>query len=224
MAASNVVADPQGTLAPIVVDLVVPCPPDRAFHYFTHDIGRWWPLATHSLGEADAADVRFEPREGGRLIETRRDGREHTWGTVTTWQPGTSPGIQLAPRSRSRDRAVGRCPVRGGSRRHTRDAHARRLGAPRGRRHDSRELRGWLEVRARGAVWRDAHRKTRIPPRGEARHKTLDPRLRGDDAFARRWIPARVPRDGDDAVARRWIPASAGMTHSQDAGSPPSRG
>ena len=88
MAASNVVADPQRTLAPIVVDLVVPCPPDRAFHYFTHDIGRWWPLATHSLGEADSADVRFEPREGGRLIETRRDGREHTWGTVTIWQPG----------------------------------------------------------------------------------------------------------------------------------------
>jgi len=82
------VADPKGALAPIVIDLVVPCPPDRAFEYFTRDIGRWWPLGTHSLGLADAAGVRFEPREGGRLIETLRDGREHTWGTVTTWHPG----------------------------------------------------------------------------------------------------------------------------------------
>jgi uncharacterized protein YndB with AHSA1/START domain len=84
----NAVADPQGTLTPIVVELVVPCPPERAFEYFTRDIGRWWPLQTHSLARQDAADVRFEPREGGRLIESLRDGREQTWGTVTVWQPG----------------------------------------------------------------------------------------------------------------------------------------
>jgi Activator of Hsp90 ATPase homolog 1-like protein len=81
-------ADRPQALAPIVVDLFVPCPPDRAFEYFTRDIGRWWPLGTHSLGQADTADVHFEAREGGRLIETRHDGREHTWGTVTAWQPG----------------------------------------------------------------------------------------------------------------------------------------
>lgn len=82
------VADPKDALAPIVVDLDVSCPPDRAFDYFTRDIGRWWPLATHSIGEANAADVHFEPREGGRLLETLLDGRQHTWGTVTSWQPG----------------------------------------------------------------------------------------------------------------------------------------
>jgi Activator of Hsp90 ATPase homolog 1-like protein len=88
MPASTAVADPQGALAPIVVDLVVPCPPDRAFEYFTRDIGRWWPVGTHSLGGQDATDVRFEPRAGGRLIESQRDGSEHAWGTVTSWQPG----------------------------------------------------------------------------------------------------------------------------------------
>ena len=86
---SPAVADPSHALAPIVVDVVVPCPPDRAFDYFTRDIGRWWPLATHSLGEADAADVRFEPRVGGRLVETLRDGGEHVWGEVTAWRPGS---------------------------------------------------------------------------------------------------------------------------------------
>jgi hypothetical protein len=52
---ANAVVDPQGALAPIVVDVVVPCPPDRAFEYFTRDIGRWWPLGTHSIGEAQRA-------------------------------------------------------------------------------------------------------------------------------------------------------------------------
>lgn len=89
MPANPVVVDAAGTLAPIVLDLVVPCPPERAFDYFTRDLGRWWPLATHSLGEAEALDVRFEPRVGGRLVETLRDGREHTWGSVSAWRPGS---------------------------------------------------------------------------------------------------------------------------------------
>ena len=84
--APSLIATP--TLAPIVVEVVVPCPPDRAFDYFTRDIGRWWPLASHSLGGRTPSTSRFEPREGGRLVETLRDGDEHTWGTVTAWQPG----------------------------------------------------------------------------------------------------------------------------------------
>jgi len=75
-------------LAPIVVELVVPCPPDRAFDYFTHDIGRWWPLATHSVGRERARDVRFEPRPGGQLLESLADGSESAWGRVEVWRPG----------------------------------------------------------------------------------------------------------------------------------------
>ena len=85
---ANAAAESRDTLAPIVVEVAVPCPPGRAFDYFATDIGRWWPLATHSLGRDQAATVRFEPRVGGRLIETLRDGRERVWGTVTAWVPG----------------------------------------------------------------------------------------------------------------------------------------
>jgi len=85
---ANAAAEPQPSVAPVVVEIVVPCPPDRAFDYFTRDIGRWWPLSTHSLGGEHATDVRFEPREGGRLIERVREGAEHAWGTVTQWRPG----------------------------------------------------------------------------------------------------------------------------------------
>lgn len=75
-------------LAPVVADLVVPCPPGRAFDYFTRDIGRWWPLASHSVGRQDAKDVRFEPHAGGRLVETQADGRACAWGRVEAWHPG----------------------------------------------------------------------------------------------------------------------------------------
>ena len=83
----SAIADQTPALAPIHLEIFVPCPPDRAFDYYTRDIGRWWPLASHSLGGPDAAGVRFEGREGGRLVETLRNGDERTWGTVTTWQP-----------------------------------------------------------------------------------------------------------------------------------------
>lgn len=85
---ANAAVESHESLAPIVVDVVVPCPPERAFDYFARDIGRWWPLSTHSLGGEQSADVRFEAHEGGRLIETVRDGTQHVWGTVTQWKPG----------------------------------------------------------------------------------------------------------------------------------------
>jgi hypothetical protein len=88
MNATPPIAPDDAKLAPVVVDVLVPCPPARAFDYFTRDIARWWPLSTHSCAMADAVDVAFEGRAGGRLVERSRDGASHVWGTVTTWEPG----------------------------------------------------------------------------------------------------------------------------------------
>ena len=88
MNASPAAADAVPEITPIVVALVVPCPPARAFAYFTRDIGRWWPLAVHSVGRERARDVRFEPRVGARIVETLADGTEASWGTVEAWRPG----------------------------------------------------------------------------------------------------------------------------------------
>jgi uncharacterized protein YndB with AHSA1/START domain len=85
------------TLVPIVVDVVVPCAAGRAFDYFTRDIARWWPLATHSCGAAEAADVAFEARVGGRLVERTRDGTRHVWGEVTAWEPGARVAFTWHP-------------------------------------------------------------------------------------------------------------------------------
>lgn len=95
MPADPAVAD--AALAPIVVDVVVPAPPARAFDYFTRDIARWWPLATHSVGEADAVDVRFERHVGGRLVESLRDGSQCVWGTIDAWEPGVRLGFSWHP-------------------------------------------------------------------------------------------------------------------------------
>ncbi|MFO1284621.1 MAG: SRPBCC domain-containing protein [Burkholderiales bacterium] len=87
MAATTADADP--ALAPIELDLVVPCDPGRAFDYFTRDIGRWWPLGVYSCSENAAASVAFEPDVGGGLIETEPGGRRHRWGTVGAWERGS---------------------------------------------------------------------------------------------------------------------------------------
>ena len=73
--------------SPIVKTVTVKATPDRAFRRFTQEIGLWWPLASHSVGEADAETVTIEGRVGGHIIEKIRGGREAVWGTVTVWDP-----------------------------------------------------------------------------------------------------------------------------------------
>ena len=74
-------------LEPIVKnrDLGVSC--DRAFHHFTDNIHLWWPLASHSLAGEDAATVKFKAREGGRIYEVERSGKEREWGRVKVCEP-----------------------------------------------------------------------------------------------------------------------------------------
>ena len=67
--------------------ITVRCPVERAFRTFTEGIDSWWPLLTHSLGEARAARAVLEARAGGRLYEVWDDGSEHVWGTIVAWEP-----------------------------------------------------------------------------------------------------------------------------------------
>lgn len=83
---------PDTATDPIRKGLIVPLPPAAAFELFTAGLDGWWPKASHSLsaatGDGDQARVRVEPRAGGRVIETRPDGTEAPWATVTLWEPG----------------------------------------------------------------------------------------------------------------------------------------
>ena len=76
---------------PIVKTITVPLTPDRAFRLFTEEMTDWWPLETHSLSAQDGAradKVEVTPGVGGKIVETRPDGRKEIWGSVTDWRPG----------------------------------------------------------------------------------------------------------------------------------------
>jgi uncharacterized protein YndB with AHSA1/START domain len=89
--------DDDAALAPVIVKVAVPCPPARAFEYFTRDIAHWWPLSSHSCAGDDAVDVRFDGQPGGAVTERARDGTLHRWGTVTAWEPGRRVGFTWHP-------------------------------------------------------------------------------------------------------------------------------
>lgn len=79
-------AGPAG-IDPIRKTMHVPLDPARAFEVFTAEMGAWWPLATHSVGQADATGVTFEAGPEGRIIEQLADGTTSMWGTVIEWEP-----------------------------------------------------------------------------------------------------------------------------------------
>jgi hypothetical protein len=74
-------------LTPIRKTITVPWDQEHAFRRFTHEIGAWWPLRSHSVGRERAETVVFEPGVGGRIVERIRGGQECVWGTVTAWDP-----------------------------------------------------------------------------------------------------------------------------------------
>ncbi|MEL6958687.1 MAG: SRPBCC domain-containing protein [Pseudomonadota bacterium] len=71
--------------------VTVPLTPEQAFDLFTARIGDWWPGATHSVA-ANSGDVpskiEIEPRPGGAITETTKDGATHLWGSVVTYDKG----------------------------------------------------------------------------------------------------------------------------------------
>lgn len=72
---------------PVDKSVLLPCAPDRAFRAFTAEIAEWWPIKTHSVGQATARTVCIEPTIGGRVYETAEDGSTCDWGRILTWSP-----------------------------------------------------------------------------------------------------------------------------------------
>ncbi len=92
---------------PVVKSVWVPVSPERAFRRLTAEMGRWWPLASHSLGGALAESVVFGEGVGAGIVERTSTGVEHLWGTVTEWNPPTSVGFTWHPgRAPSQDMRV----------------------------------------------------------------------------------------------------------------------
>jgi uncharacterized protein YndB with AHSA1/START domain len=72
--------------APVTETIIVDAPIERAFETFTVDIGSWWPAGHHIL-RAELAEMVFEPREGGHIIDRGTDGSECRWARVLACEP-----------------------------------------------------------------------------------------------------------------------------------------
>jgi uncharacterized protein YndB with AHSA1/START domain len=72
----------------VLVSTRVPATPARAFDAFTGEIGLWWrPNPLFAFTPRAPGVLAFEGGEGGRLIETRGDGKVFEIGRVSVWDP-----------------------------------------------------------------------------------------------------------------------------------------
>jgi uncharacterized protein YndB with AHSA1/START domain len=78
-----VTADP---ITSVSTDVIVDAPIARAFEVFTVGIGTWWDPDHHIL-EAPLAEMVFEPRVGGHIIDRGTDGSECRWARVLAYEP-----------------------------------------------------------------------------------------------------------------------------------------
>jgi uncharacterized protein YndB with AHSA1/START domain len=58
----------------------------KAFEVFVN-MTAWWPLATHTIGEAPARASIVEPEVGGRWYDIDKNGDEHGIGHVLAYEP-----------------------------------------------------------------------------------------------------------------------------------------
>ncbi|MCH8080656.1 MAG: SRPBCC domain-containing protein [Proteobacteria bacterium] len=75
------------SIPPVIKSITVARPIETTFKLFTEDVGQWWPLASHSAVDDNAATCRLEGGVGGRFYETSATGDEYEWGVVQSWNP-----------------------------------------------------------------------------------------------------------------------------------------
>jgi len=70
----------------VVVTTVVAADASTTFALFTEDVNLWWKQGPRFRGAGGT--LRFEPGEGGRLIQQDLDGSEFEFGRISVWKPG----------------------------------------------------------------------------------------------------------------------------------------
>jgi uncharacterized protein YndB with AHSA1/START domain len=78
----------QATDTAVQTSIVVDAPQERAFTFFTQDIGKWWPPEHHIL-DGELAEMVFEPRVGGHIYDRATNGNECHWSRVLVYEPPT---------------------------------------------------------------------------------------------------------------------------------------
>ena len=76
----------QATDTAVQTSIVVEAPQEKAFRFFTDDIGKWWP-PEHHIPDGELAEMVFEPRVGGHVYDRATNGNECHWSRVLTYDP-----------------------------------------------------------------------------------------------------------------------------------------
>jgi uncharacterized protein YndB with AHSA1/START domain len=74
-------------MTPLVKEVTVAVPVERAWAVFTDDMASWWPVETHAMEPERVRAIVFEARPGGRVFERWTDGTEWSWGEVDLCEP-----------------------------------------------------------------------------------------------------------------------------------------
>ena len=72
--------------APVELSIDVEASIEEAFEVFTQDMGSWWP-ADHHILQAELAEMVFEPKVGGQILDRGVDGSECRWARVLVYDP-----------------------------------------------------------------------------------------------------------------------------------------
>jgi uncharacterized protein YndB with AHSA1/START domain len=70
----------------VTTSTVVEAPIERAFEVFTTGMPTWWP-PDHHLIQGELAEMVFEPRVGGGIIDRATDGSECRWARILVYEP-----------------------------------------------------------------------------------------------------------------------------------------
>ncbi len=70
----------------VTTQVEVEAPAEHAFRVFTQGIGSWWDPGHHILA-VPLAEMVFEPRAGGHIIDRGTDGSECRWSRVLAYDP-----------------------------------------------------------------------------------------------------------------------------------------
>lgn len=70
----------------VTTSIVVQAPIERAFRVYAEGMATWWPEGHHIL-QAELAEMVFEPRVGGGIIDRGVDGSECRWARVLVYDP-----------------------------------------------------------------------------------------------------------------------------------------
>jgi uncharacterized protein YndB with AHSA1/START domain len=70
----------------VTTEVDVAAPVEHAFRVFTDGIGTWW-NPNHHILQSELAEMVFEPRVGGHIIDRATDGSECRWARVLAYEP-----------------------------------------------------------------------------------------------------------------------------------------